>query len=123
MAPQHSSGKPGFRKVPLRLTAALLTCLGAAPAVAQVPAQLPGTPPPAQVAPLTVAPAPVYTLADCVRVGLERQPTLAASRTAPPPPKRSARPWTNSASPDSSAVNCPTVASKRPSALPSPRLG
>jgi outer membrane protein TolC len=77
--------------------AVLVALLGAAlPAAAQQPVTLPVTDPfapqpqlaplaptpPASLAAPVASPAPPYTLGDCVRIGLERQPSLAAARAS-----------------------------------------
>src|SRR4051812_43385248 len=61
---------------PPRSTLALLACLATAlTASAQQPGTLPNTPPGAVIQ--------AYTLTDCVRIGMERQPTLTAARVSP----------------------------------------
>jgi outer membrane protein TolC len=83
MAPKPPTGRRPSRALPLRWSAALLVCLGAAwPAAAQQPANLPANlPAPGHV---TQGPAPAqpYTLGDCVRAALEHQPSLAAARAS-----------------------------------------
>lgn len=75
MAPLHLTGNSVSRRLLLRSTIAVLACLGTAlSASAQQPVALPNAPPGVVLQ--------AYTLTDCVRIGLERQPTLTAARAS-----------------------------------------